>query len=122
MTPHRRSPPSRTTAVRYIAFWKPYGVLSQFTPEAGHPALDGFGLPKGVYPAGRLDRDSEGLLLLSDDGRFIERLLEPRHGHERRYLAQVEGVPDNEALATLRAGVAIGGYRDRKSTRLNSSH
>lgn len=99
---------------RYIAFWKPYGVLSQFTPEAGHPALDRFGLPPGVYPVGRLDRDSEGLLLLSDDGRFIERLLSPRHGHPRRYLAQVEGTPDAAALAALAAGPTIGGYRCRR--------
>ncbi|HET8726585.1 MAG TPA: pseudouridine synthase [Alphaproteobacteria bacterium] len=98
---------------RYVALWKPYGVLSQFTPKAGHPALDGFGLPKGVYPAGRLDRDSEGLLLLSDDGPFINRLLDPRHRHPRRYLAQVEGVPDDEALERLRAGVVIGGYSTR---------
>lgn len=106
-------PPGRARTGRYIAFWKPYGVLSQFTPEAGHPALDGFRLPKGVYPVGRLDRDSEGLLLLSDDGRFIKRLLEPRFGHPRRYLAQVENVPDEAALDALRAGVVIGDYRTR---------
>lgn len=112
--PHRQaSSPARGADRRHIAFWKPYGVLSQFTPEAGHPALNGFGLPKGVYPVGRLDRDSEGLLLLSDDGRFIDRLLSPRHGHPRRYLAQVEGEPDEAALAALRAGVTIADYRTR---------
>lgn len=93
---------------RYIAFHKPYGVLSQFTPEAdGQRTLADFDLPAGVYPVGRLDRDSEGLLLLSDDGRFIQRLLDPRRGHPRTYLAQVENIPDREALAALRRGVTI---------------
>lgn len=92
---------------RLIAFNKPYGVLSQFTPEAGHPALDRFGLPPGVYPAGRLDRDSEGLLLLCDDGPLIARLLDPKRGHPRTYLVQVEGKPGPEALDRLRRGVVL---------------
>ncbi|MGP1394485.1 MAG: pseudouridine synthase [Inquilinaceae bacterium] len=98
---------------RYIAFHKPYGVLSQFTDDLGRPTLAAFGLPTGVYPAGRLDRDSEGLLLLTDDGPFIKRLLDPRRGHGRRYLAQVEGVPGSTALAALSGGVTLGDWRTR---------
>ena len=90
-----------------IALFKPYGVLSQFSDEDGHPGLSRFGLPKGVYPAGRLDRDSEGLLLLSDDGELIHRLTDPRFGHPRTYWAQVERVPDDEALAKLSAGPVL---------------
>ena len=89
---------------RYIALHKPFGILSQFRPEAGHRSLAEFGLPKGVYPAGRLDRDSEGLLLLTDDGPFIAWLLDPKHRHPRTYLAQVERIPDPTALAALAAG------------------
>lgn len=96
---------------RLIAFHKPYGVLSQFTPEAGHRSLAEFGLPRGVYPAGRLDYDSEGLLLLTDDGPLIRRLLEPGTGHWRVYLAQVERVPDERSLAALEEGVVIQGRR-----------
>ncbi|MFA7430201.1 MAG: pseudouridine synthase [Rhodospirillaceae bacterium] len=97
-----------STSNRIIAFHKPFDVLSQFTAEEdGQRTLAEFGLPAGVYPVGRLDRDSEGLLLLSNDGPFIKRVLEPRHGHPRTYLAQVERVPDADALAALRAGVDI---------------
>ena len=96
-----------------ILFNKPYGVLSQFTPEAGHPALDGFGFPPGVYAAGRLDHDSEGALLLTDDGRLIKRLLDPKNAHPRTYLAQVDGEITEEALQQLRKGVIIKGYRTR---------
>jgi 23S rRNA pseudouridine2457 synthase len=93
-----------------IAFHKPFGVLSQFTPD-GSPnrALAGFNFPKGVYPIGRLDADSEGLLLLSDEAALNARLLQPRHAHEREYWAQVERVPTAEALANLARGVAIQG-------------
>lgn len=94
---------------RIVAFWKPYGVLSQFTAADGHPGLDGFGLPPGVYAAGRLDHDSEGLLLLTDDGRLQHRLTHPRHGHPRTYWAQVEGAPDENALTALAAGVEVQG-------------
>ena len=87
-----------------ISFHKPYGVLSQFTPEHGHPDLSGFGLPKHVYPCGRLDRDSEGLLLLTDDGDLAHRLTDPRFGHPRTYWAQVERLPDEAALRALAAG------------------
>ena len=104
--------PTPDSSPRIIAFHKPFDVLSQFTAEEpGQRTLAEFGLPGGVYPVGRLDRDSEGLLLLSNDGPFIKRVLEPRHGHPRTYLAQVERVPDAAALAALRGGadLRIGG-------------
>jgi len=89
-----------------LAFHKPYGVLSQFTPD-GSPnrTLAEFGFPKGVYPIGRLDADSEGLLLLSDEAGLNSRLLDPDHGHHRTYWAQVERIPTAEALAQLATGV-----------------
>lgn len=91
-----------------LAFYKPYGVLSQFTKEhESHRVLAEFGFPKGVYPIGRLDSDSEGLLLLSDEASWNERLLHPRHGHPRTYHAQVEGIPDEKALNALRGGVKL---------------
>ena len=93
-----------------IAFHKPYGVISQFTPD-GSPnrTLAEFGIPKGVYPIGRLDADSEGLLLLSDEAALNEKLLHPRHGHRRIYWAQVENVPSHENLRKLEKGIAIQG-------------
>lgn len=97
-----------------IALHKPYGVLSQFTPDhPGQATLASFGLPAGVYAAGRLDADSEGLLLLTDDGGLQARLTHPRHGHWREYHAQVEGEVDDRALASLRAGVSIRGAMTR---------
>ena len=96
-----------------ILFNKPYGVLSQFTPEAGHPALDTFGFPAGVYAAGRLDHDSEGALLLTDNGKLIKKLLDPEFAHPRTYLAQVDGAITEEAIRKLSAGVAIKGYHTR---------
>lgn len=87
-----------------LLFFKPYGVLSQFTDHDGHPGLARFGLPANVYPAGRLDHDSEGLLLLTDDGALHRRICDPRFGHPRTYWAQVERVPDAEALLKLAAG------------------
>ena len=92
------------TQKRYILLNKPYGLLSQFTSEGGHPALDTIGLPPEVYAAGRLDRDSEGLLLLTNDGPFIKRFLDR---HIRRYWVQVEGEITPEALGKLRKGVRI---------------
>jgi 23S rRNA pseudouridine2457 synthase len=93
-----------------IAFHKPFGVLSQFTAD-GSPnrSLAEFGLPKQVYPIGRLDADSEGLLLLSDEPGLNERLLHPRHAHEREYWAQVERRPSAEALEKLSHGVMVQG-------------
>lgn len=97
-----------------LAFHKPYGVLSQFTPDGStHASLAGFGLPKGVYPMGRLDADSEGLLFLTDEPGLNSILLDPRHGHERTYWVQVERIPTDPALDTLRRGVLIQGYRTR---------
>lgn len=91
-----------------LAFYKPYGVLSQFTKEhPTHRVLAEFGFPKDVYPIGRLDSDSEGLLLLSDEAKWNERLLHPRHGHARTYQAQVERIPDDAALEKLRRGVKL---------------
>ena len=94
-----------------IAFHKPHGVLSQFTSD-GSPnrSLAGFSFPKDVYPIGRLDADSEGLLLLSDEPTLNERLLHPRHAHEREYWAQVERIPTPEALEKLSRGVTIQGH------------
>ncbi|MFC7301051.1 pseudouridine synthase [Cognatiluteimonas weifangensis] len=92
-----------------IAFNKPYGVLCQFTDRSATPrrTLAAFGLPPGVYPAGRLDYDSEGLLLLTDDGALAHRLTDPRHKRPKTYWVQVEGVPDAAQLAALRDGVAL---------------
>lgn len=92
-----------------IAFNKPYGVLSQFTDRSDppRPTLAGFGLPPAVYPAGRLDHDSEGLLLLTDDGRLAHRLTDPRHKQTKTYWVQVEGEPDPAQLAALRRGVVL---------------
>lgn len=97
----------------YIAFHKPYGVLSQFTSNGGHRCLDEFELPKQVYAAGRLDKDSEGLLILSNDGPFIEKLLNPKFAHDRTYLVQVEAVPDAKAIKALQSGVVIKDYKTR---------
>jgi 23S rRNA pseudouridine2457 synthase len=92
-----------------IAFNKPYGVLCQFTDRSvpPRPTLAGFNLPPGVYPAGRLDFDSEGLLLLTDDGALAHRLTDPRHKQPKTYLVQVEGTPGDAQLAALRAGVLL---------------
>lgn len=95
-----------------LAFNKPFGVLSQFTPD-GSPnrTLKEFGFPANVYPIGRLDADSEGLLLLSDEAKWTERLLHPARGHERTYWVQVERIPSTEALIKLAKGVVIQGQR-----------
>ena len=95
-----------------IAFHKPYGVLSQFTSD-GSPnrALAEFGFPKNVYPIGRLDADSEGLLLLSDEAQWNDRLLHPRHAHEREYWAQVEKIPTRDALDKMQRGLVIQGHK-----------
>ena len=95
-----------------IAFNKPFGVLSQFTAD-GSPnrVLAEFNFPKNVYPIGRLDADSEGLLLLSDEPEWNERLLHPRHAHEREYWAQVERIPTAESLKQLGLGISIQGRK-----------
>jgi len=110
-----------------IAFNKPYGVVSQFTPAGADKAptpvsgrrpdglpnrtLAEFNFPKNVYPIGRLDADSEGLLLLSDEPEWNERLLHPHHAHEREYWAQVEKIPALEALKKLERGVSVQGRK-----------
>ena len=95
-----------------IAFHKPYGVLSQFTGDgsANRPLAE-FGFPQNVYPIGRLDADSEGLLLLSDEPEWNERLLHPKHAHEREYWAQVERIPTPAALKKLERGVVVQGRK-----------
>ncbi|MFM2199079.1 MAG: hypothetical protein RLZZ505_2511 [Verrucomicrobiota bacterium] len=96
-----------------IAFHKPYGVLCQFTPDQpGQRTLADFGFPKNVYPLGRLDMDSEGLLLLSDEAELNGRLLNPKNAHPRTYHVQVEGIPDSSAIRMLGAGsLIIRGHR-----------
>ncbi len=97
-----------------LIFNKPYGILSQFTKQApDHRTLAEFGFPKDVYPIGRLDWDSEGLLLLSDEKEWNDLLLHPRHGHERTYHAQVEGAATEAAMKALRKGVLIQGEKTR---------
>jgi 23S rRNA pseudouridine2457 synthase len=93
-----------------IAFNKPYGVLSQFTRDASpHRPLAEFGFPKNIYPVGRLDAGSEGLLLLSDEPRLTQLLLHPRHAHQREYWVQVEQVPAAQTLRRLGAGLVVQG-------------
>lgn len=92
---------------RLIRFHKPWGVLSQFTDAEGRPVLADFIDVPGVYPAGRLDRDSEGLLLLTDDGALQARISSPRFKLEKTYLAQVEQFPDAAALKRLVQGVML---------------
>jgi 23S rRNA pseudouridine2457 synthase len=95
-----------------IAFNKPFGVLSQFTDDdSPNRTLTEFNFPKNVYPIGRLDADSEGLLLLGDEPAWNERLLHPRHAHEREYWAQVEHIPAPESLKKLERGVSIQGRK-----------
>jgi 23S rRNA pseudouridine2457 synthase len=95
-----------------IAFHKPFGVLSQFTGDssANRPLAE-FNFPKNVYPIGRLDADSEGLLLLSDEPAWNEKLLHPCHAHEREYWAQVEKIPTRELLDKLQRGLLIQGRK-----------
>lgn len=96
---------------QYVLFNKPYGVLSQFSGERN--TLKDYIPIQGIYPVGRLDKDSEGLLLLTDDGGLQHRLSDPRFEHPRTYWAQVEGIPDDKALEQLSKGVMIQGYRTR---------
>ena len=98
---------------RLILFNKPYGVLSQFTPEAGHRGLRDFIDLPGVYAAGRLDVDSEGLLILTDDGALQHRLADPRHKLPKTYWAQVEGAPTDADLAPLRQAMDLGDFITR---------
>ena len=95
-----------------IAFNKPFGVLSQFTSDGSkNRALAEFNFPENVYPVGRLDADSEGLLLLSDEPEWNQKLLHPRHAHEREYWAQVEKIPTPDSLKKLEKGVLVQGRK-----------
>jgi 23S rRNA pseudouridine2457 synthase len=109
----RRLPPETP---KYILLWKPYDVLCQFSPGATptqRTLATHINIP-GIYPVGRLDRDSEGLLLLTDDGLTQHKLCDPRFGHKRTYWAQVEGAPTDAAIQQLKTGVDIpGGHRTR---------
>jgi 23S rRNA pseudouridine2457 synthase len=100
-------------AMRVIAFNKPYGVVSQFTSREGKRTLARFLKVKDVYPIGRLDEDSEGLLLLTDDGALQHQLSDPKFHHPKTYLVQVERVPDEAALEKLRRGVIIQGHQTK---------
>ncbi len=95
---------------RLLLFNKPYGVLTQFTPMTGRETLANFIPVPGVYPAGRLDADSEGLLVLTGDGALQARIADPRHKLPKRYLAQVEGVPTDAELQILGGGVDLGDF------------
>lgn len=98
---------------RVILLNKPFGVICQFSGEPGRPTLKDFVPVPGVYAAGRLDTDSEGLLLLTDDGALQHRIADPRHKLPKTYLVQVEGEPDEAALARLRAGLDLGDFVTR---------
>ena len=98
---------------RVILLNKPYGVLTQFISAEGRPTLKDLVPVAGVYPAGRLDVDSEGLVVLTDDGALQARISHPRHKLEKTYWAQVEGVPDSAALAWLQDGVDLGDFVTR---------
>ena len=97
----------RPAMARLILFNKPFGVLCQFSADGSAPTLAGFIRVPGIYPAGRLDRDSEGLLLLTDDGGLQHRLSHPRHKTWKTYWVQVEGLPEPPALDRLRNGVRL---------------
>ena len=92
---------------RIVLFNKPHGVLPQFTDPEGRPTLADYIDIRGVYPAGRLDRDSEGLLVLTDSGKLQARIAEPRHKMSKTYFVEVEGIPDAAALDALRRGVEL---------------
>ena len=104
--------------MRYLLFYKPYGVLSQFTDGEGRQTLKDYISVPEVYPVGRLDWDSEGLLLLTDDGRLQHRLSDPQYRHPRTYWVQVERIPDELALEHLASGVKIQDYHT-KPARVN---
>ncbi|WNC86211.1 pseudouridine synthase [Thermosynechococcus sp. QKsg1] len=98
---------------RYILLYKPYRVLCQFQDQEGRSTLKDYVPIPDIYPAGRLDYDSEGLVLLTNDGWLQHRLTDPRYGHPRTYWVQVEGEPNPAALTELAEGVVVQGYRTR---------
>ena len=105
--------PSRARSGRVILLNKPYGVLCQFTDREGRPTLADYVRTPGVYPAGRLDADSEGLVVLTADGPLQARIADPRHKLEKRYWVQVEGIPMPDQLEALRRGVDLGDFVTR---------
>lgn len=107
--PFKKKPPIPEKELRYYHIYKPYGMLSQFSQEGDHPTLADLDLDfaKTVYPVGRLDKDSEGMLILTNDRNLNTRLLEPTNRHEREYFVQIEGDPDREALNKLANGPEI---------------
>ena len=114
-------PAAAPTPARLIRFNKPYGVLSQFTPEGRWKGLKEFIDVPGVYVAGRLDADSEGLLLLTDDGKLQAHIADPRFKMEKTYWVQVEGMPGDDAIAALRHGVPLndGPTRPARARRMD---
>jgi len=105
--------PYNPRMTRVVLFNKPYGVICQFSPSGAHQTLKDFVPVPGVYPAGRLDTDSEGLVVLTDDGPLQHRITDPRHKLPKTYFVEVEGAPDDVALAPLRKGIQLSDYRAR---------
>jgi 23S rRNA pseudouridine2457 synthase len=115
MHAQRQTGATLKTAHRHLILHKPYGVLSKFTDAEGRPTLADYVVERRVYPAGRLDMDSEGLLLLTSDGELAHRLTSPLHHISKIYLVQVEHIPDESALRQLREGVLVKGRRTRQA-------
>jgi len=105
--------PGELLLSRIVLFNKPYGVLSQFTSSEGRPTLKDYLPQAGIYPAGRLDRDSEGLLILTGDGRLQQRIADPRHKLPKTYWVQVEGIPEPPTLEMMGAGLDLGDFRSQ---------
>ena len=103
------------TRYTYLAFYKPYGVLTAFSGEPGQETLKRYIDVPGVYPVGRLDMESEGLLILTDDGNLAHTLTDPRYNHPKTYLVQVEGTPTTESLGKLEMGVMVKGQKTRRA-------
>ena len=102
------------SSLKYVAFFKPYGILSQFTSDNPSETLACFNLPKDIYPCGRLDKDSEGLLILSNDGDFVDQLINPKFDKEKIYWVQVENIPSEASLNIIRpGGIVIQDYKTK---------
>ncbi len=98
---------------RILLFNKPFGVICQFSRDGMHPTLSDYIPLPGFYPAGRLDTDSEGLMVLTDDGQMQHRITDPRHKLPKTYWVQVEGVPDDAAFEKLRGGIRLSEFTTR---------